>query len=30
MKDEVVKYHNKLNTISMRRWTAEEMNFFFQ
>ena len=29
MKDEVVKYHNKLNTISMRRWTAEEMNFFF-
>lgn len=29
MMNEVVKYHNKLNTISMRKWTAEEMNFFF-
>lgn len=29
MANEVVKYHNKLNTISMRKWTAEEMNFFF-
>lgn len=27
--NEVVKYHNNLNTLSMRRWTAEEMNFFF-
>lgn len=26
---EVVKYHNDLNTVVMRRWTSEEMNFFF-
>ena len=26
---EVVKYHNDLNTVQMRKWTAEEMNFFF-
>ena len=29
MSNEVVKYHNKLNTVIMRRWSAEEMNFFF-
>lgn len=29
MTNEVVKYHNDLNTIPMRNWTAEEMNFFF-
>lgn len=29
MKNEVVKYHNDLNTVTMRKWTAEEMNFFF-
>lgn len=29
MANEVVKYHNDLNTVSMRSWTAEEMNFFF-
>lgn len=29
MANEVVKYHNDLNTIPMRNWTAEEMNFFF-
>ena len=28
-KNEVVKYNNDLNTISMRGWSAEEMNFFF-
>ena len=28
MTDEVVKYHNDLNTVVMRTWTAEEMNFF--
>lgn len=28
-KNEVVKYHNDLNTVVMRGWTAEEMNFFF-
>jgi plasmid replication initiation protein len=27
--NEVVKYHNDLNTVIMRRWTKEEMNFFF-
>ncbi|MBO0472238.1 replication initiation protein [Enterococcus ureasiticus] len=27
--NEVVKYHNDLNTAVMRRWTKEEMNFFF-
>lgn len=26
---EVVKYHNDLNTVVMRRWSSEEMNFFF-
>lgn len=26
---EIVKYHNNLNSISMRGWTSEEMNFFF-
>lgn len=25
----LVKHHNDLNTVSMRKWTAEEMNFFF-
>lgn len=29
MSNEVVKYHNDLNTVPMRNWTAEEMNFFF-
>lgn len=29
MANEVVKYHNDLNTVPMRKWTAEEMNFFF-
>lgn len=29
MANEVVKYHNDLNSISMRNWTAEEMDFFF-
>lgn len=24
----IVKYHNDLNAVVMRRWTAEEMNFF--
>lgn len=27
--NEVVKYHNDLNTVTMRRWSREEMNFFF-
>lgn len=27
--NEVVKYHNDLNTVIMRRWSSEEMNFFF-
>ena len=27
--NEIVKYHNDLNTVIMRKWTAEEMNFFF-
>ena len=26
---EVVKYHNDLNTVPMRKWTREQMNFFF-
>ena len=30
MTSEVVKYHNDLNTVIMRTWTAEEMNFFFR
>ncbi|MGX7395670.1 replication initiation protein [Carnobacterium mobile] len=29
MSNEVVKYHNDLNTVPMRNWTSEEMNFFF-
>ena len=29
MTNEVVKHHNDLNTVIMRKWTAEEMNFFF-
>lgn len=29
MNNEVVKHHNDLNTIIMRKWNAEEMNFFF-
>jgi len=29
MSNEVVKYHNDLNTVVMRKWTSEEMNFFF-
>ncbi|WP_244877091.1 replication initiation protein [Carnobacterium mobile] len=28
MSNEVVKYHNDLNTVPMRNWTSEEMNFF--
>lgn len=26
---ETVKYHNDLNTVIMKKWTSEEMNFFF-
>lgn len=29
MKDELVKYHNDLNSLSMRSWSAEEMDLFF-
>lgn len=29
MSNEVVRHHNDLNTVIMRKWTAEEMNFFF-
>lgn len=29
MMNEIVKHHNDLNTVIMRKWTAEEMNFFF-
>lgn len=29
MPNDVVKYHNDLNMVSMRNWTAEDMNFFF-
>mgnify|MGYP002523278435 CR=1 FL=1 len=29
MSNEVVKYHNELNKLSMRDWTPEEMDFFF-
>lgn len=29
MANEVVKHHNDLNTIPMRKWSKEEMNFFF-
>ncbi|GFH43446.1 RepB family plasmid replication initiator protein [Lactococcus hodotermopsidis] len=27
--NEITRYHNSLNTIPMRKWTAEEQNFFF-
>uniref|UniRef100_UPI001290709F replication initiation protein n=1 Tax=Streptococcus suis TaxID=1307 RepID=UPI001290709F len=27
--NEVVKYHNDLNTVVMRNWTSLEMNIFF-
>lgn len=29
MRNEIVKYHNDLNTVPMRNWTKEEMDFFF-
>lgn len=29
MTKEVARYHNDLNTVAMRNWTAEEMNLFF-
>ena len=29
MSNEVVKHHNDLNTIPMRKWSKEEMDFFF-
>ena len=29
MTNEIVKHHNDLNTVPMRNWTSEEMNFFF-
>ncbi|BAH18762.1 replication initiation protein [Macrococcoides caseolyticum] len=29
MVNETVKYHNDLNTVPMRKWTKEEMDFFF-
>lgn len=29
MKNEIVKYHNDLNSLSMRNWSAEEMDLFF-
>lgn len=29
MSNDIVKYHNDLNAVVMRGWTAEEMNFFF-
>lgn len=29
MSNEVVKYHSDLNTVAMRNWTSEQMNFFF-
>lgn len=29
MTSELVKYHNDLNNLSMRQWTAEEMDLFF-
>lgn len=28
-KEELVKYHNDLNSLSMRNWSAEEMDLFF-
>lgn len=27
--NEIVKYHNNLNSVNLRKWTSEEMNFFF-
>ena len=27
--NEIVRYNNNLNGLKMRKWTAEEMNFFF-
>ena len=27
--NETVRYHNDLNSLSMRKWTADEMNMFF-
>lgn len=29
MDNELVRYHNDLNSLSMRQWTAEEMDLFF-
>ena len=29
MSNEILKYHNDLNSVSMRKWTVEEMDFFF-
>lgn len=29
MANEIVKYHNDFNTVNMRGWTKEEMNFMF-
>lgn len=29
MSNEIVKYHNDLNTVPMRNWSREEMDFFF-
>ena len=29
MGNEIVKYHNDLNTVVMRKWSSEEMKFFF-
>lgn len=29
MSKEIVKYHNDLNSLSMRQWSAEEMDLFF-
>lgn len=29
MSEELVRYHNDLNSLSMRQWTAEEMDLFF-
>ena len=27
--NEIARYSNQLNTVPMRKWTAEEQNFFF-
>lgn len=29
MSNEIVRHHNDLNTVIMRKWSSEEMNFFF-